>query len=96
MGGLFVKRVIGLPGETVSERRGRVYVDGKPLKEPYVKFGDTETGTWHVPKGRYFFMGDNRPQSCDSREWGSAPRKNVVGKVFEILRGSQTIKLGPG
>jgi signal peptidase I len=79
--GTFVKRLIGLPGETVSERRGLVSVDGKPLKEPYVRFRDTQSGTWHVPKGQYFFMGDNRPESCDSRQWGTVPRRDLIGTV---------------
>jgi signal peptidase I len=94
-GGLFIKRVIGLPGETVSERKGLVFVDGKPLAEPYIARGhrDTQSGTWHVPKGKYFVMGDNRAQSCDSRQWGSVPRKNIRGKAIEILRGSTVIKL---
>ena len=83
-GGTFVKRLVGLPGETVTEKVGQVYIDGKPLKEPYVKFRDTQTGTWHVPKGQYFFMGDNRAQSCDSRQWGSVPRGNLIGKVFFV------------
>jgi signal peptidase I len=82
--GTFVKRLIGLPGETVTERRGLVSVDGKPLKEPYVRFRDTQSGTWHVPKGQYFFMGDNRAQSCDSRQWGSVPRGNLIGTVFFV------------
>jgi len=83
-GGTFVKRLIGLPGETVSERRGLVSVDGKPLKEPYVRFRDTQSGVWHVPKGQYFFMGDNRPNSCDSRQWGSVPRSDLIGTL--VLR----------
>ncbi len=80
-GGKFVKRLIGLPGETVSERNGFVFIDGHPLKEPYISAGhrDTQSGTWHVPEGQYFFLGDNRAQSCDSRQWGSVPRGNFVG-----------------
>jgi signal peptidase I len=82
--GTFVKRLIGLPGETVSEKNGFISINGKPLNEPYIQSNrrDHQTGTWFVPKGQYFFMGDNRRESCDSRRWGSVPRKNIIGEVF--------------
>ena len=85
-GGTFVKRIIGLPGETVRERSGRIYVDGKFLKESYVQpqNRDFDSGRWYVPKGHYFMMGDNRAQSCDSRRWGSVPRSDLIGPVFMI------------
>jgi len=93
-GGLFVKRVIGLPGETVrQDDQGFISINGKRLAEPYVSaerrladsshFGET----WHVPSGDYFMIGDNRSQSCDSRIWGSVPRRNIVGPVVKIIRG---------
>ena len=81
-GGTYVKRLIGLPGETVTERDGLVFIDGRRLREPYIEFRDTQSGTWHVPRGEYFFMGDNRAASCDSRRWGSVPRGNLIGIVF--------------
>ena len=84
VGGTFVKRLIGLPGETVSERDGVVYVNGKRLREPYVDpaLRDRRSGTWHVPAGHYFFLGDDRVNSCDSRTWGSVPRANLIGPVL--------------
>ncbi len=83
---VLVKRLIGLPGDTVSEKRGFIYINGKKLKEPYVMAArrDTRSGSWKVPRGFYFFMGDNRIASCDSRDWGPVPRKNLIGPVFMI------------
>jgi signal peptidase I len=82
--GTFVKRLIGLPGETVSERDGRIFIDGKPLEEPYVPRDrrGVSSGGWTVPEGHYFMMGDNRANSCDSREWGAIPRSSIVGPLI--------------
>ncbi|MBA3364827.1 MAG: signal peptidase I [Actinobacteria bacterium] len=85
-GGTFVKRIVGLPGDKISEREGVMYVNGKRLKEPYVEaerrdIGETET--WpRIPPDNYFMLGDNRNQSCDSRRWGPVPRENLIGPVF--------------
>jgi signal peptidase I len=96
-GGTFVKRVIGLPGETVREDDfGKIWIRAPgakkwvKLKEPYLsksrRLADTEHfgQTWHVPEGQYFMMGDNRAQSCDSRSWGSVPRDKLIGTVFFV------------
>jgi signal peptidase I len=83
-GGTFVKRIVGLPGERISERRGLVYIDGRRLIEPYVDPSrrDHATRVWpRVPQHAYFVMGDNRTDSCDSREWGTVPRGNLIGPV---------------
>jgi signal peptidase I len=88
-GGTFVKRIIGLPGDRVQIRlihgAGYVYIDGRKLDEPYIQHNRRDIGpakTYAVPKDSYFMMGDNRANSCDSRQWGSVPRKDLIGKVF--------------
>lgn len=83
-GSTFVKRIIGLPGERVSERDGVVFVNGRRLVEPYVDAGlrGRETASWpRVTRGHYFVLGDNRTHSCDSRTWGTVPRGNLIGPV---------------
>jgi len=88
-GGTFVKRLIGLPGERVHEDAdGFIWIDRHKLNEPYIsahrRSQDTEFRgeSWRVPRGEYFFMGDNRGQSCDSRRWGPVPRNDLIGPVF--------------
>ena len=84
-GGTFVKRLIGLPGETWEERSGYVYIDGKRLSEPYIHPDRRDARTISpikIKPGNYFMMGDNRSSSCDSRAWGTVPKSNLIGKVF--------------
>ncbi|HEX4324405.1 MAG TPA: signal peptidase I, partial [Gaiellaceae bacterium] len=94
-GTTFVKRLIGLPGETVREDPSGFIWIRRPgatawtrLPEPYLsraaRLADTTYfgHTWHVPKGEYFMLGDNRPDSCDSRRWGSVPRSSLIGPVI--------------
>jgi signal peptidase I len=87
-GGVFVKRLIGLPGETVREdAQGAIWINGRKLDEPYVEperldLDNYKDRTWKVPEDGYFMMGDNREGSCDSRVWGSVARSALIGKVF--------------
>lgn len=83
-GGVYVKRLIGMPGDVWSEKDGYVYINGKMLNEPYIKpqYRDTRTiAPIKIPPGHYFMMGDNRAGSCDSRDWGTVPRSDLIGKV---------------
>jgi signal peptidase I len=83
-GGTFLKRVIGLPGEQVSERDGFFYVNGKKLDESYLPldYRDSVTHRWkRLGPKQYFVMGDNRIASCDSRTWGPVPRSAFIGPV---------------
>ena len=80
----YIKRVVGLPGEWVSIRGGRVYIDGKPLKESFIppNYLDQESyPVEYVPPGHYYVLGDHRDASNDSREWGTVDRKYVYGKA---------------
>src|SRR5262245_8082552 len=81
-GSTFIKRLVGMPGEVVSERKGVIYIDGDRLSEPYVApaLRGNETAEWpRVAPGHYFMLGDNRTFSCDSRTWGTVPRASLIG-----------------
>ncbi len=91
----FIKRIIGLPGDTLEVRNRVVYVNGTPLQEPYVifqgagGFGNPHTPSENfapvqVPPGKYFMMGDNRDSSMDSRAWGVLDRSKIRGKALVI------------
>jgi signal peptidase I len=89
--GTFIKRLIGLPGDRWREQDGFIYVNGRKLNEPYVEAARRSTETIPektVPENQFVVLGDNRSSSCDSRRWGTVPRKNLVGRVVKIYRQS--------
>jgi len=94
-GRIFVKRLIGLPGETVREGAGGFISIRRPGGTAWTKLGEPYLSrqhrladrshfghSWHVPNGDYFMLGDNRADSCDSRSWGAVPRQNLIGPVI--------------
>lgn len=81
----FVKRIIGLPGETIKVHNGVVYINGKPLEESYITPDRAPIGEFNsyiIPDGNVFVMGDNRNNSQDSRYWGPLPIKNIKGEAW--------------
>jgi signal peptidase I len=83
-----VKRVIGLPGDHISSKGNTVYINGKPLAQPWLPKGTILGAAINptvVPQNSYYVMGDNRDASCDSRYWGSVPRSLIVGKVVALV-----------
>ena len=80
----FIKRVVGLPGETVEGRDGAVHIDGRRLREPYLAPGavTADFPPVPVPEGHLFVMGDNRANSSDSRVFGPIPKSLVVGRTI--------------
>lgn len=79
-----IKRVIGLPGDTVKISDGKVQVNGQILDEPYITAAPIYNGEWNVPEGNLFVLGDNRNDSSDSHAWGLLPIENVIGKAILI------------
>ena len=79
----FMKRVIGVPGDSIEVNRGQVIRNGMPLAEPYVVNEDKLTiSPVKVPEGSYFVLGDNRPASSDSRSWGFVHEEHIIGRAW--------------
>ena len=77
----YIKRVIGLPGDRVQVKSGRVFVNNAVIQEPYLTVRTSPDGYWQIPEDALFVMGDNRENSSDSRTWGMVPLENVIGKA---------------
>jgi signal peptidase I len=93
---LWVKRLIGLPGEHWSISKGVVYIDGRRLREPYISAKRRDLLSFaggRIPKAKYFVLGDNRRVSCDSRLWGYMPAKDVVAHVVAVERNGRRVQI---
>jgi signal peptidase I len=91
----YVKRLIGMPGDTIEVKDRTVFVNGQPLKEHYTQYNETivyrdHYGPTVIPQGHYFAMGDNRDNSADSRSWGFVPRDYILGKALVIYWSFET------
>lgn len=97
----FIKRVVALPGDTVALEDGQVLIDGEALEEPWMpRTGAGSFPPSSVPEGHYFVLGDNRPNSNDSRRWEALPKESIVGQVWLSVWPLETLGLvsseGPG
>ncbi|MEO5646065.1 MAG: signal peptidase I [Candidatus Paceibacterota bacterium] len=98
----YIKRVIGLPGDTVKIKDGKVTIvntahpDGFTLNEPYLTHLSNDNGTFVVTQNNYFVMGDNRTGSYDSRSWGMLPIENIRGRAVLRLLPVNTVSVLPG
>lgn len=80
----YIKRVIGVPGDLIEVKRGKVYKNGQSLDEPYIAASPKYEGSWSVPENSLFVLGDNRNNSSDSHSWGPVPLYQVVGTALVI------------
>jgi len=79
----FIKRIIGLPDDTVEVKKGIVYINGYPLDEPYIEDAPAYTmAKEKIAGGSYFVLGDNRNNTSDSHIWGTIPQNNIIGKAW--------------
>jgi signal peptidase I len=93
-GVFMIKRIVGMPGDTLELRGREVLIDGRPLHEPYAKhddqapafsgFADRSKGAWILGDGEYFLLGDNRDHSMDSRQYGPVPRHSIKGRPMFV------------
>jgi signal peptidase I len=79
-----IKRIIGLPGETVKIAQGQVLINGVLLNEPYISVQAAYRGEWKIPQDQYFVLGDNRNDSQDSHQWGLLPKEYILAKAVWI------------
>ncbi len=80
----FIKRIIGLPGDTVAVHNGQVFVNGNEVQEPYIAASPNYDGEWVIEPGRVFVLGDNRNNSLDSQNWGTLLIEEIIGKAVVV------------
>ena len=90
---LFIKRLIGRPGDKVEIKSGKVWVNGDEIQEDYVKNPEVTSGVYNVPEGKYFFLGDNRADSFDARKWQSAYGFTYIDE--SDIKGKALLKVYP-
>lgn len=80
----YIKRLIGVPGDTIRVENGSMFINGMLLDEPYIAAAPVYTGLWEVPLGHVFVLGDNRNNSSDSHQWGLLPVENILGRAVLV------------
>ncbi len=89
----YVKRIIGIPGDTIRINDGTVSINGVVQDEPYIMEPMKYSGMWEVPDGSLFVLGDNRNESYDSHAWNYLPQKKVIGKAFLIYWPPEDVRI---
>ena len=79
-----IKRVVGVPGDHIEINNNTVWVNGEVQEEPYIADSPNYSGSWDVPPGEYYVLGDNRNNSSDSHSWGFLPEENLLGKAMFV------------
>jgi signal peptidase I len=91
----FIKRLMGLPGDTITIRGGKVWINGQLATEPYIAAPPDYSGSWTLGPDQYFVLGDNRNDSSDSHVWGSVPRADITGKALVVYWPPAQVRLVP-
>jgi len=97
---LIIKRIVGIPGETIELVDGKIYIDNKLLEEPYLTNQNTKPGKYikenieyKIPENSYLLLGDNRLESADGREWGFLPRENITARAFIVYYPAKSFRI---
>jgi signal peptidase I len=94
-GEIFIKRLMGLPGDTITIRSGKVWINGQLATEPYIAAPPHYSGSWTLGPDQYFVLGDNRNDSSDSHVWGSVTRADITGKALIVYWPPAQVRVVP-